>query len=237
LTKQLASEKEWITFIENAIGGLRQAAEQLQQQKAHFEAKRDWFRRRKTGIPRENSVSRALAELFQQIRSQQVISGSGVQSLDLRHISIQCERPRPHDPGISDEANPTDFSLVLLKNNELDLRIEAKTVLNDAEVRAEYVGVSGLQRFDDSANPYTIQPFGGMVAYVVDSDAKTWTTKIQSEVLKAVGASRSHSIKIGKESHPVSKHHLTLRLQGRTEHYDVDVVHFALEIDSKPPQR
>jgi hypothetical protein len=175
--------------------------------------------------------------LFSLLRSEQAISGSGVHAIDLRHISIECERPRPYDPGISDESNPTDFLLVLLKDNELDFRIEAKTVLDDTEVRSEYLGARGLLRFDDNANPYTIQPFGGMVAYVVDSDAKTWMAKIGAAVATAVGASRSSVIKIGTDDHQVSRHHVAFKPDGKDLRRDVDVVHFALEIDAKPPKR
>jgi hypothetical protein len=228
---------EWMTFLSNAIGGLRLAAARLQIEKEKFETKKDWFRRKTSGIPRENSVSRALAELFCLLRSEQAILGSGIQACDLRHISIECERPRPHDPGISDESNPTDFSLVLLKDNELDFRIEAKTLLKEAEIRSEYLGARGLLRFDDNANPYTLQPFGGMIAYVVDSNAKTWTAKIGSEIAKAVGTTRSTSITIGTDEHPVSHHLITFASGENSLSQEVKVVHFALEIDAKPPKR
>jgi hypothetical protein len=102
-------------------------------------------------IPRENSASQALKQMFDLMRAEQSIFGSGVQPLDLRHISIECEKPRPFDRGISDESNPTDLSLVLMKNNELDLRIEAKTILNEAEVKSDYLSTSGLRRFDDNS--------------------------------------------------------------------------------------
>jgi hypothetical protein len=235
--KNAADRDEWVAFVGNAVGGLREAAALLQTRKAEFEAKRDWFRPRMSGIPRENSVSRALAELFGLLRSEQAISGSGVQAIDLRHISIECERPRPRDPGISDESKPTDFSLVLLKDNELDLRIEAKTILSDAEIRKHYLGEQGLRRFDDSTNPYTLQPFGGMVAYVVDSDAKTWMAKIGAEMATAVGASRLGTIKVGPDDHHVSRHQIKLKAGANNIRHDVDVVHFAIEIDAKPPKR
>lgn len=234
---QTAEVDEWLAFLNNAIGGLRHAAVELHARRAEFEAKRDWFRRRRTGIPRENSVSRALAELFGLIRSQQAISGSGVHAVDLRHISIECERPRPHDPGISDESNPTDLALVLLKDNELDLRIEAKTVLNDSDIRDEYLGQRGLQRFDDSANPYTVQPFGGMMAYVVDSDAETWRRRIAKAVETSVGPNRSSAIKIGSSDHQVSRHQVAVTMGERQLSYRIEVVHFTLEIDAAPPRR
>jgi hypothetical protein len=237
LTTKNADTTEWMTFRGNAIGGLREAAAELRVRKAEFEAKRDWFRRKNSRIPRENSVSQALAQLFRLIRSQQAISGSGVHPIDLRHISIACEIPRRYDPGISDEAKPTDFALVLLKDNELDFRIEAKTILDGTDVRNEYLGERGLLRFEDSSNPYTVERFGGMVAYVVDSDAETWRVKIADAVVESVGLTRSRVIKIGANDY-ISSHHQVTVTSGESEHpYEVDVVHFTLEIDASPPHR
>jgi hypothetical protein len=130
---------EWLAFIGNAIEGLRLAAVKVREEKERFEACSDWFRSASKDIPRENSVSQALKQVFDEMRAEQQISSSGVQAVDLRHIKIECERPRPFDAGISDASNPTDLSLVLMKNNDLDLRIEAKTVLDAAEVKAEYL--------------------------------------------------------------------------------------------------
>lgn len=126
---------------------------------------------------------------------------------------------------------------MLLKDNELDLRIEAKTILSDAEIRKHYLGDEGLRRFDDSTNPYTIQPFGGMIAYVVDSDAQAWTLKIGSAVAAAVGAGRAGTLKIAGEDHHVSRHKVDYKAGGKAVRRDVDVVHFALEIDARPPKR
>jgi hypothetical protein len=232
-----AEIEEWRAFLGNAIGGLREAAIVLRIKKEEFEAKKDWFRKKKTGIPKENSVSQALALLFEFIRANQAISGSGVQNIDLRHISISCEKPRPLDPGISDESNPTDYALVLLKDMELDLRIEAKTILSESEIRDKYVGHEGLLRFDDDSNPYTIARFGGMVAYVVDADAPTWAGRIATAVAAKVGAERSGSMTIGPHDHQVSYHHVSVNTPQGPAEYDIDVIHFALEIDASPPQR
>ncbi|UVK46712.1 hypothetical protein BPNPMPFG_002414 [Mesorhizobium sp. AR07] len=228
---------EWHSFLGNAIGGLREAAELLRTRKTQFEAKSDWFRKRKREIPRENSVSQALATLFEQIRSDQAISGTGTQPVDLRHISIQCEKPRPYDPGIGDESSPTDYALVLLKDVELDMRIEAKTILDDSEVRGEYLGRRGLLRFDDRSNPYTVAPYGGMVAYVVDSDAKDWSGRIANAVAAAVTPERSGRMTLGCGEHQVSRHKVSVTAGGRIRDYKIEVLHFVLEIDASPPRR
>jgi hypothetical protein len=229
--------EEWLTFLCNAVGGLHRAAAELRVQKADFETKKDWFRRKHAGIPRENSVSQALKQLFDLIRAEQQVSGSGVQAVDLRHIRIECEQPRPFDPGISDEAKPTDLSIVLMKDNELDFRIEAKTVLDSAELKSEYLGPRGLQRFDDSSNPYTIQPYGGMVAYVVDANANAWNVKIGHAIATELGSTRSGTRRIGNAAHHVSRHSIRYKSGTRVMKCDIEVVHFALEIDAKPPKR
>jgi hypothetical protein len=231
--------EEWMAFLGNAIGGLHRAAVELRRRKADFETRSDWFRkgRKNAGIPRENSVSQALKQLFDLIRAEQQVAGSGVQAVDLRHIRIECELPRPFDPGISDEARPTDLAIVLMKDNELDFRIEAKTVLNDAELRSEYLGPRGLQRFDDNVNPYTIQPFGGMVAYVVDADAHAWNAKIGRAIAVKLGSARSGTRIIGSVDHHVSRHHVRYDIGTKPVDRHVEVVHFALEIDAKPLKR
>ena len=232
-----AEISDWSAFLANAIGGLREASEQLHVRKAQYEASDGWFRSERTDIPHENSVSVALAELFEFIRASQAITGSGVQSIDLRHISVALEKRRKHDSGIGRKSNPTDYALVLLEDRELDLRIEAKTILNDAEVRDEYLSRRGLLRFDDNRNPYTVERFGGMVAYVVDSDAKSWARRIARAVALAVGNDRSGVLTIGSGDHHVSYHHVSVTTDDGILERDIDVVHFVLEIDASPPRR
>ena len=228
---------EWTEFLGNAIGGLHAAADELKLKRAKYEAKKDWFRKGKTGIPQEESVSRALADLFNYRRSQQALSDPAEGDVDLRHISIACETPRPLDPGISKEAKPTDYTIILMRESELDLRIEAKTVLEEREIKAEYLGLRGLKRFDDANNPYTISSYGGMVAYVVDHDAPTWSTKISAALLAEIGAERAGSINLGTRTHHVSRHSLSVATGEMTGQVDVNVVHFVLEVEASPSRR
>ena len=230
---------DWRAFLGNAISGLHRAAEELRLRRADYEGKTDWFRkgRGRSDVPREESVSVALKELFDLIRAQQQISGTGVQDLDLRHISIQCEVRRPLDPGISARAKPTDLSIVLMKDGELDFRVEAKTVLNDAELETEYFGPRGLKRFEDSGNPYTVQPFGGMVAYVVDADASFWNTRIEASIATEFGSARAGTRHLGGREHAVSRHQVSPAATDASSPIDIEVIHFALEIDASPSRR
>lgn len=227
---------EWEAFVINAVRGLQAAASLLRERRPEFESRKDWFRRSKGGIPRENSVSQALANMFEVLRARQNLEGAGSAEADLRHISIQCEKPRPFDSGISDASNPTDYSLVLLKDRELDLRIEAKVLLSQSEITSEYLGTRGLKRFEDASNPYTVSPFAGMVAYVVDDDESTWRSRISSEIERLVsGACRKVPMPGGE--HTVSSHHLKHSLAGTPCSLRIDVLHFVIEIDAVPARR
>lgn len=230
------AQDEWETFLANAVGGLQRASDELKKKRGKYEEKIDWFRSKTSGIPRENSVTRALAEEFRAIKAKQSISGSGVQVMDLRHIEIECERPRPHDPGISDKSKPTDMAFSMFKDNVLDLRVEAKTVVSDSDLKI-YTGRDGLMRFEDGSNPYTVAPFGGMVAYVVDEDAAAWSKKISAMVSSTVGDERTYMRKVGGADHHVSKHSFQHTSNEGTADYSVDVIHMAIEIDAKPPRR
>lgn len=234
---QSGDAASWTAFLANAIGGLRLAAVELRIRRREFEAKDGWFRSGHGDIPHEESVSSALAELFNVIRAEQTISGSGVQPVDLRHISVMTERPRKLDRGIGRKSNPTDYSFVFLKDSELDFRIEAKTILNNSDVDKEYLGKRGLLRFEDSTNPYTIERFGGMVAYVVDLDSREWGARISKSLLSLLGSRRSSLLSIGGEEFQISHHSISFNLDGSNQNCQIDVVHFVIEIDASPTRR
>jgi hypothetical protein len=53
----------------------------------------------------------------------------------------------------------------------------------------------------------------------------------------AVGASRLSTIKVGADDHQISRHRIKVKAGVKEIQHDVDVVHFAIEIDAKPPKR
>ena len=230
-------EDIWTTFLANAIGGLREASLAVREKKAEYERRSGWFRTKNRRIPQEEAVSRALADQFKNIKARQTLFGTGVQPNDLRNIDIECETPRPRDPGIGKSAKPTDFQLELLKDGVLDLRIEAKTILSDAEVRMTYLGTEGMLRFEDGTNPYTTSRFGAMVAYVADLDAESWRRKIAVEVATSLGSERTRILPLRGADHQVSQHGLTIDEQEGPRRIVVEVIHFALEIDAMPSLR
>lgn len=220
------ADEGWAAFLDNSISGLTKAGERLRENIGNYETKSDWFRPKNKEIPRENSVSRALADIFNKIRSEQVIQGDS-DLIDLRHIIAECEIPRPLDRGMADEAKPTDFRLTMVYDGQLDLRIEAKTVLTEREIRDSYLGTEGLRRFEDAVNPYTIAPYGGMVAYVVDQDKIKWGQRISKELK---GKYSAKSTEMCQDVHYVSSHVFD-------SDKSVDVLHFVIEIDAMPSRR
>ncbi len=228
-------DEEWVTFLHNSIAGLTKASELLRQNPEAYHGRSDWFRRRQAEIPRENSVTVALAELFNGLRKDQTLHGSASPDLDLRNIYAEPEVRRPRDRGISDEANPTDYRFTLLKDGELDLRIEAKTILEEADIGSEYLGARGLLRFEDTANPYTIAAYGGMVAYVVDHDGDHWRAVIASKIEANRRLDTLRTLAVGG-----NEHHVTAHVYGKDKDgvdQKVDVVHFVIEVEAVPSRR
>lgn len=224
-----------MTFISNAVGGLKLASRELRHQREHYQALKGWFRRRLPGVPQEEAVSDALAELFRAEKSSQIITGSGLLPFDLRHISIDREVRRPLDTGIGKNANPTDYMFTIHTDTALDLRIEAKVVLTQGELKKVYMGSEGLLRYENPDNPYTIAPFGGMVAYVVDLDTATWAGRIDAEIDERLGPVRKSMISVTGDSLSVSRH--TCVSTSTARRYDVEVFHLVLEIDAEPVRR
>jgi hypothetical protein len=233
------ADEHWPAFLQNAIWGLEEAGKLIQttERRQQLEKRKDWFRGKKSTIPRENSVSRALADAFNVVRAQKEISSNGISQHDLRFISIECEVPRPHDPGISDKANPTDLRLLLLPLGDFDLRIEAKTIRNIRELRNDYLGSEGVLRFQNGDNPYTTSPHGGMAAYVLDANADEWRQTIKDAVAAHhESAGQQFTDKAGVERH-TSVHRFDHVVDGETTQYTVNVFHLVFEIEARPSLR
>jgi hypothetical protein len=226
-------EDEWNVVLTAAVVGLTKAAKALQDRLADFECKSDWFKPRSKNIPREPSVSRALTDLMNEMWADQQVHGSGYREGDVRHLRVECERPRPKDPGLSDHSKPTDFSIVIINESILDLRLEAKTIVKHSDIARDYLGSKGLERFEDSVNPYTLQRYGGMIAYVVDQTDDYWISEIDSRLAEKLGSTRCRRLEIDGRNLPISTH--SLNYDG--DSYDISVVHLALEIDAKPSLR
>jgi hypothetical protein len=234
----MPEELEWDAFMANAIGGLRASATAMRAEADYYEGRRGWFRPVQIEIPHEDSVTSALVEEFRKLRSAEAIKGHAIPGISLRHIEISKQDRRPLDPGIGPNDNPTDYMFTMFSDTLLEFRIEAKTIVNRGDIRAEYLGARGMLRFEDGNNPYTLAPFGGMLAYVVDLDAPEWSRMIGEELRADIGADRVGQLRIGETEHLMSSHVCVPAEQGENgTALEIAVVHFALEIDARPRRR
>lgn len=238
------SDDQWIGFLEKALWGLEQAAERLRNAdtRAELELAGDWWRKaQKSGamrgveIPEETAVSGALQELFDEICSEQEICGTG--GMDLRHFHFHAERRRKTDPNRGRMTKPTDIAIIFRAHEVYDLRIEAKTLVHEAEITSQYMSDRGLLRFEDAGNPYTTKPYGGMIAYVVKDDTETWANRVLEGLQTQFGVARVSQVEIGKTARMVSQHSYETIKDGCRRINKVAVVHLVAEIEARPSQR
>ncbi|URD38195.1 hypothetical protein M6G65_06970 [Methylobacterium tardum] len=236
----------WPSFLEKALWGLRRASEHLgdPEVQAEFEAADDWWRKPKTIggvenvlVPEETAVSGALKVLFSRIQSDQVISGTPPDEDDLRQFHFSLEERRPRDPAIGKKTKPTDIAIVLRAAEVFDLRIEAKTLIEYGDIRSEYLSGRGLLRFEDPGNPYTLEVYGGMLAYIVKEEASVWEDRVRVDLLTQLGAERILQTTVGQRSMTTSTHRFDIAEKGKTRTVNVAVLHLVTAIEARPSLR
>jgi hypothetical protein len=235
----------WLRFLENAIGGLREAARRIgcAELRAHYEARLGWFgkARRDLGgarIPKEEAVSHALVEVLKSIRSEQLVEGRTNSHIDLTKMDFQIEVPRRFEEGIGSRSLPTGI-MIAVTHDEIDLRIEAKNLVKDSDITSEYLGRNGLRRFDDVRSPYTIERFGGMVAYVMDEDAVRWRGRVDQAISGARPPLTVLTTIVAGEALTTTSHEREIDspLHQIKERCRTDVIHLVLEFEANPSLR
>lgn len=238
------SDDQWIGFLERALWGLEQAADRLRDAdtRARMELAGDWWRKAKkygalrgVEIPEETAVSNALQDLFEEICAEQEICGTG--GMDLRHFHFDTERRRKRDPNRGRKTKPTDIAIIVRAPEIYDLRIEAKTLVEEAEIQSEYLSGRGLLRFEDKDNPYTTEPYGGMIAYVIRDDTALWADRVMTGLRTQFGDSRIGHAEIGTTQRMVSQHSYEAIEDGCRRIKKVAVLHLVAEIEARPSQR
>lgn len=242
--------KLWRNVLANTVWALRAAETNLKSadRYAYFSGKSGWWRAKPVGgvkIPSETAVSEALVEEIERIV--RVAVGQGLDRVStlgfggLEQLCFTVEQPRAVKVGIGDKSKPTDIRVYRAGGTLIDLRIEAKTILTPAEIKAEYMSARGLLRFCDPLEPYTIEPYGGMLAYTVSGTSSEWCDNIRTELESALGARN-----VARERFHVGQSEtLTCELE-RPAYLDPDgvigvvpagpvcVFHMALELTTEP---
>jgi hypothetical protein len=235
----------WIKFLRSVVAGLREAARRIggEELRPHYEARHGWFGRARKGqggsrIPNEEAISQALVEVLARMRSEQLVEGRLRDGIDLTRMEFHIEAPRRIEEGIGTRALPTDMMIAVVQD-EIDLRIEAKNVVRVSEITREYLGPRGLGRFEDMRSPYTMERFGGMLAYVMDDDAAKWQARIDQTIRAARPPLTVLSTTVRGESLMTTSHdrQVDSPLHGLRQRCRTDVIHLVLEFEADPSLR
>lgn len=241
------SDDVWHRFLYDVIHGIREAVRRVNDpvRLAIFEERIGWFGKPRSGFkgtrfPDETSISKALIEVLTEMRAAQFIGAPATNPAEpnLTNMEFHVEVDRKYDPGIGPNAQPTDFQFAIHRDR-IDLRIEAKKLARPSEVVKYYLGEQGLGRFDDVNAPYTLERFGGMLAYVTDFDTATWAGHIEDGLRSTLPAERlAHTIVSGEPLiTSVHDRDVDIKLHKLKGRFRTDVIHLVLEFEARPSRR
>ena len=237
----------WLRFLNDAVRGLLEAARQVNEpaRRMIFERRPGWFGKPKkdlagTRLPDETSISKALIEIMRETRAAQFIAApsSNPAESDLTRMEFHVEVDREFDPAIGPRAQPTDIQIAISRDR-IDLRIEAKKLTTPGDIAADYLGADGLGRFNDVNAPYTLERFGGMIAYVTDRDAATWTEMVAEGLKGAVRPEDLALTTVSGQDLMTSTHirYVDIEVHGVKGCFRTDVIHMVAEFEARPSRR
>jgi hypothetical protein len=238
-------DDRWVRFLDHVVFGLREAERRINDEplKSRYENRPGWFgraRKKKGGTqyPDETAISQALYEVLSEIKADQLVRAPVVDAFDLTRMEFAVEVPRRLDPGIGPRSQPTDLRIAV-SQDVIDFRIEAKNVLTPGEIKSEYIGRRGLARFDDTSAPYTLERFGGMVAYVMDKDARSWSELVKTTLRNELPRERISDRAVATEVLTTTVHDREIdipahQISGR---FRTEVIHLVLEFETRPSLR
>lgn len=246
-TRLEPSADAWLKFMDDVVLAIRLAVQALTMREAREreEKRRGWFGKPRrdyggTRFPDETAISRAIVRVMRGMRARQFIAAPaldpGMPDLKRMEFNVEADREEEEETGLYSQ--PTDIQIAI-HGDGLDLRIEAKKLLAEREIEREYLGKSGLERFDDAKAPYTLSRMGGMIAYVMDRDADTWRALIDGGMRAKLPSDRLTTTLIAGEQIRTTQHMVDVDLEisqvrGR---FHIDVIHMVFEFEARPAQR
>lgn len=246
--KDLADDA-WLRFLRDAVAGLREAGRRIEgsDRKAVLQRRPGWFGaapkgRRGARVPNETSISEALIRELRRMRADQFIGAPlpGDPYPNLTGMDFNVEVEREFDDAMGPNAKRTDIQIAI-HGDRIDFRIEAKKLMAENDIAAEYLGERGLGRFDDVRSPYSLRPYAGMLAYVFDRDAVTWSGWIDAALRGSMPAVRMATTDVGGEVMLTTVHVRDVDLvdHGIKGRFRTDVIHLLMDLAShlSPPRR
>lgn len=246
-SSNVGRELLWEKVIQEVICLIHEAERRIKAAPEQYHSLEGWWRDkaatlskgRKALVPTEEAISEAIVEEIEKLR-EEIILKTHPMPEGFSHIGdlqFAVEVPRKKKKGIGKFSKPTDIRVYKIGSEILDLRIEAKVLINDKEINKVYLSNSGLKRFSDPMEPYTAQEIGGMLAYTVTDNRISWRDKIEA----SIGCSSPPIPSFKYRLHHTLDETLFCRVpyksenkQGRTE---VIVFHTILEFNSDPSGR
>ncbi len=210
-----------------------------------YPALEGWWRRKShringtTGyqVPEETAVSEAFIEEMENAKRDMILNASSL-SPDFANIDLlefAAEVPRRQKKGIGRKAKPTDFRFYRSGLGDVELRVEAKVIVDNKDIAKNYLSSDGLGRFSDPDEPYTDDLIGGMVAYTVTDDRSEWQDRISAGMVSASIANFTYALTQNGQQLLFSQTPYThAKVPPQTE---VLVFHLVMELDCNPSAR
>jgi hypothetical protein len=117
------------------------------------------------------------------------------------------------------------------------LRIEAKMLLRDGDIKSSYLSNKGLRRFSDPHEPYTDNEIGGMLAYTISEDRSAWLLKITDALDKSTPIIPNFMHRVHVSADETLFCEVPYALSDEGIRRQVLVFHLVLEFDSVPSAR
>lgn len=179
----------WSEFVEHVLAVLRTAADELRRPEnwEAFKKKRGALgiphrrKRQKTieRIPIEDAITSELAIFIRHIRR----SLPADHFLRANEVEFHCEDLVPSDTRSGRHSRKVDFFVYAASGiGGPEFAIEAKPLLDQADITKRYLGEEGIGCFFTSDSPYTHSPLGGMLAYTINSTRRSWHTEVRAAV-------------------------------------------------------
>lgn len=179
----------WSEFIENVLWILRVAAEELRRPENW-----DAFKQKKgaLGVPRlrkhrkiveripiEDAITSELGHFIRHIR-RSLPTGH---FLRLNEVEFHVEDLVKSDNRAGRHSRKVDFFICAASGiDEPEFAIEAKPLIDEADIKGRYLGEDGIGCFFTTDSPYTKSLLGGMLAYTMNGDGHSWFTKVRAAI-------------------------------------------------------
>jgi hypothetical protein len=179
----------WSEFVGQVCGILRAAADQLR----HSE-NWDAFKKKRgaLGVPRtrkrrhvierlpiEDAITSELGHYIRHLRR----SLPAGHFLRLNEVEFHVEDMVPSNTRAGRYSRKVDFFIYAASGvDEPEFAIEAKPIVGPADIGARYLAEEGIGCFLTADSPYTRRALGGMLAYAMNADGRTWRTEVRAAV-------------------------------------------------------